>query len=30
MSETAVAGGPTAGVRWDLTHLYTGPVDPQI
>src|SRR5437773_538919 len=30
MSETAVAGGPAAGVRWDLSHLYTGPDDPQI
>jgi oligoendopeptidase F len=26
----AVTGGPAAGVRWDLTHLYAGPDDPQI
>src|SRR5437667_4219095 len=30
MSETAVAGGPAAGVRWDLSHLYAGPDDPRI
>ena len=26
----ATAGGPAAGVRWDLSHLYAGPEDPRI
>src|SRR5262245_17904104 len=26
----AMAGGPAAGVRWDLTHRYAGPDDPRI
>src|SRR5262245_24298476 len=28
--EATSAGGPAAGVRWDLTHLYAGPDDPRI
>ena len=28
--KTAITGGPAAGVRWDLTHLYAGPDDPRI
>jgi oligoendopeptidase F len=27
---TATTGGPAAGIRWDLSHLYAGPDDPQI
>jgi oligoendopeptidase F len=30
MSEATTAGGPAAGVRWDLTHLYAGPDDEKI
>jgi oligoendopeptidase F len=30
MAEAATTGGPAAGVRWDLSHLYAGPDDPQI
>ena len=31
MAEAAmIEGGPAAGVRWDLSHLYAGPDDPQI
>ena len=26
----AATGGPAAGIRWDLSHLYAGPDDPQI
>src|SRR4030095_8526637 len=28
MADTA--GGPAAGIRWDLSHLYAGPDDPLI
>src|SRR5258706_1545019 len=30
MAEAAPSGGPAAGVRWDLSHLYAGPDDPRI
>src|SRR5687767_14560183 len=30
MAEAVIAGGPAAGIRWDLSHLYAGPDDPQI
>src|SRR5262249_18732298 len=30
MAEATTTGGPAAGVRWDLSHLYAGPDDPQI
>jgi len=30
MSEAATTGGPAAGIRWDLTHLYAGHDDPKI
>jgi oligoendopeptidase F len=30
LSETTSGGGPAAGVRWDLSHLYTGPDDPKL
>ena len=30
MAESATSGGPAAGVRWDLSHLYAGPDDPKI
>jgi oligoendopeptidase F len=31
MAEAAmITGGSAAGVRWDLSHLYAGPDDPQI
>ncbi len=30
MAEAATTGGPAAGIRWDLSHLYAGPDDPQI
>jgi oligoendopeptidase F len=30
MPEASTTGGPAAGVRWDLSHLYAGPDDPQI
>src|SRR5262245_58621984 len=30
MAESAHPGGLAAGVRWDLSHLYSGPDDPQI
>ncbi len=29
-SNDPTAGGPAAGVRWDLTHLYASPDDPKL
>src|SRR5262245_43838766 len=30
MAEASMTGGPEAAVRWELSHLYAGPGDPQI
>ncbi len=30
MTQTSTHGGPAAGVRWDLSHLYAGPGDPKL